>query len=245
MNPEQTFILTLDCDWAPDFILDEVREMLLKKNAHATLFITHSSEALSAWKQEKIFELGWHPNFMTGSTQGENPFQVAKYLNAIAPNATSMRTHNLMQSTPLLKDFLQNTPSILNDTSLYLPNQIHINSFKLHLGNKISIKRFPFCWEDDLHLLSNGGFNFSWLPFRTKGICILNFHPIHIYLNTNDFSVYHRIRALGPMSSLTEKQLSPFRNSQSGIGTLFSKALDSLDFSNNLGEFAERENDNP
>ncbi len=244
MNPDQTFILTLDCDWAPDFILDEVREMLLRKGAHTTLFITHPSEALKNWEKEKIFELGWHPNFMPGSSQGENPSQVANYLNEIAPNAISMRTHNLMQSTPLIKDFLKYAPSILNDTSLYLPNQIHINSFQLHLGNNLSINRFPFCWEDDLHLLSGGDLDFPWLPFSTKGICILNFHPIHIYLNTNDFSVYHRIRVLGPMASLTEKQLSPFRNAHIGIGTLFSKALDSLDFSNTLGEFASKENDN-
>ena len=83
MTPARACILTLDCDWAPDFMLDHVREKLAAAGAHATLFVTHPSQALDAWKASPDLELGWHPNFLPGSTQGGDPEAVAAYLESI------------------------------------------------------------------------------------------------------------------------------------------------------------------
>ncbi len=239
--PARTFILTLDCDWAPDFVLDHVREMLDGKHAHATLFVTHPSSALAAWKASSRFELGWHPNFLPGSTQGRDPAAVAAYLETIAPGARSMRTHDLFQSTSLLRDFLSKAPRIRYDTSLYLPGQASLAGFDLLFGADTKLRRYPFVWEDDLHLLAGGTGDFRLADLPAQGLCIVNFHPIHIYLNTADFSDYAKVRALGPMQALTAAQMEPFRNPAAGIGTVFANALETVDFSKHLAEFAEWE----
>lgn len=43
---KDTALLTLDIDWAPDFIIDEVVSILVKNNVKATWFITHNSPAI-------------------------------------------------------------------------------------------------------------------------------------------------------------------------------------------------------
>ncbi len=235
---KRTFILTLDCDWAPDFILDQVRESLAANNVHATLFVTHPSPALESWQRTSGIELGWHPNFLSTSTQGPDPKSVADYLEGFAPGAVSMRTHDLYQSTSLLRDFLAQATRIRYDTSLYLPGQKSLSAFDLPLGTGRTIRRYPFLWEDDLHLMAGGTGSFRLAEIQSQGLCIVNFHPIHIYLNTIDFSTYTKVRALGPMQSLTAAQVEPFRNPGSGIGTVFQNALERLDLSMNLAEFA-------
>ena len=240
-GPARTFILTMDCDWAPDFVLDHVREMLERKSAHATLFVTHPAAALHAWKASSRFELGWHPNFLPGSTQGRDTAAVAAYLDAVAPGARSMRTHGLLQSTSLFQDFLSRAPRIRYDTSLYLPGQDEVRGFDLKLGAGTQLRRYPFVWEDDLHLLAGGAGDFRLADLAARGLCIVNFHPIHIYLNTADFSDYAKVRALGPMQALTAAQMEPYRNQgnrAAGIGTIFADALETLDFSRHLAEFA-------
>lgn len=234
----KTFVLTLDCDWAPDFILDYVREKLEQHKVHATLFVTHASEALNFWKKNSAFELGWHPNFHANSTQGNDPISVAKTMKTIFPGAISMRTHDLYQSTSILKSFLTFAPEIKLDTSIYLPNQKSICPFDLHFGRNQILRRFPFVWEDDLHLLNGGNGDYLFSTLKTEDLCILNFHPIHIYLNTIDLTVYQKVRALGPMHQLTREQLAPFKNQAKGIETLFLNAISSLSFQMNLAEFA-------
>src|SRR5690606_37916543 len=209
--------------------------------AHATLFVTHPSPALDSWRTATGLELGWHPNFRPGSTQGKSPAEVAAYLEAIAPGARSMRTHDLHQSTSLFREFLGHARSLRYDSSQYVPGQDHLRSFDLGLGGSRSIKRFPFLWEDDLHLAAGGTAAFRFSRLTAGGLRILNFHPIHIYLNTADFADYERVRALGPMHALTAAQIGPHRNSGRGIATLFADALANLDFSLNLEEFAAHE----
>ena len=238
---KRNFILTLDCDWAPDFMLDAVRENIAAKNAHATLFVTHPCPALQAWVATPGIEMGWHPNFLSASTQGRDPKSVAAYLEGIAPGAISMRTHDLFQSTSLLREFLEQATHIRHDTSLYLPGQKSLTAFDLHLGSGRTLRRYPFLWEDDLHLLAGGSGSFRLGEIDGQGLCIVNFHPIHIYLNTSDFATYNKVRALGPMQSLTAAQVEPFRNPDSGISTIFQNALENLEFSMNLAEFATNE----
>ena len=55
--------ITLDIDWAPDFVLESVIEMVTKANVYATWFITHNTPLLETLAQNPKFELGIHPNF--------------------------------------------------------------------------------------------------------------------------------------------------------------------------------------
>ena len=58
----QTF-LTIDIDWAPDFVILDTVELLLKYNVVATILVTHDSPLLQDLRSHKNFEFGIHPNF--------------------------------------------------------------------------------------------------------------------------------------------------------------------------------------
>jgi hypothetical protein len=49
-----------------------------------------------------LFEIGLHPNFANNSTQGDNVDDILKKLKEIVPNAESIRTHGLLQSSEIL-----------------------------------------------------------------------------------------------------------------------------------------------
>lgn len=231
-------ILTLDCDWAPDFVLADVLERVARKGAHATIFVTHPTPVIKGLGPEGRLELGWHPNFLQGSTQGGTPEAVADYLGAIVPKARSMRSHDLITGTRLFREFLAAAPHLRYDSSVYLPRQKHVSGSDIRFGGKAHIKRFPISWEDDCHLMEKGGFPFRLGDLPTLGTCVVDFHPIHVWLNTADLKVYEKLKAKGPLQDLKEKDLLPLRNKGQGIATVFEQALDKLDFSLNLSERA-------
>jgi hypothetical protein len=234
-------ILTLDCDWAPDFALEHVRGLIASRNAHATLFATHPSRALEAWKRTPGLEIGWHPNLLPGSSHGKNPAEAAAYLESFAPGARGMRTHGLLQSTGLLAALAAAAPSLRYDASLYVPGQTSLRGFDFPLPGGRSLRRYPFAWEDDLHLAAAGPLAPPLIGLPSEGLCIFNFHPIHVYLNTADMRDYERVKAQGPLADLAPAQVDPHRRSGAGIGSLFAWALDQCDFSLNLGEWADSE----
>ena len=122
---ESTFMelmaLTIDIDWAPDFMIDFAAEALAARRVCATWFVTHSSPAVDRLRQHpKLFELGIHPNFQPGSTHGKEWAEVLDHCMGLVPDATSMRTHDLFQSTKLLDMIITQTP-IITDLTLFLP----------------------------------------------------------------------------------------------------------------------------
>ena len=44
---KKSVILTFDIDWAPDFIIKDIAEVLIKKNIPSVWFVTHESEILN------------------------------------------------------------------------------------------------------------------------------------------------------------------------------------------------------
>jgi hypothetical protein len=235
------FFLTLDCDWAPDFAIAHARALIASRNAHATLFATHPSPALEAWKRTPGLEVGWHPNLLPGSSHGKTPAEAAAYLEGFAPGARGMRTHGLLQSTGLLAALAAAAPSLRYDASLYVPGQASLRGFDFPLPGGKSLRRYPFAWEDDLHLAAAGPLAPPLAGLPSEGLCILNFHPIHVYLNTSDMRDYERVKALGPLASLAPSQVDPHRRIGPGIGSLFEWALGHCDFPLNLGEWLESE----
>lgn len=228
-------ILTLDCDWAPDFVLSDVLERVARKGAHATVFATHPTPVLEGLAPGGRLELAWHPNFLPGSTQGSTPREVAEYLSAFAPKALSMRTHGLVTGTALFREFLEAAPHLRYDSSVYLPGQKHISGADTRFGGKARILRFAISWEDDCHLLEKGDLPFQPKDIGTLGTCVLDFHPIHVWLNTADLKIYDKLKGLGPLQKLKPADLEPYRNRKGpGIGDVFDLALGTLEFAETL-----------
>ncbi len=185
--------LTIDIDWAPDFIIDYVRETLIERGVRATFFITHESPALRRLKDRPdLFELGIHPNFLPGSTQGKSIGGVLEHCMALAPSATSMRTHCLHQSTPILQQVITDTP-IDTDVSLLMSAIRPLTPFEHRYGDG-SLLRIPYGWEDTFSMESR---DMSRPPIdpASTGLQVLAFHPIHIYLNSASMDDYTRLKA--------------------------------------------------
>ena len=95
--------LTFDIDWAPDWVIEDLLEILDSKDVKATIFCTHKTE-MNQEICHRGHNLGIHPNFMQGSTQGESVKEIINNLLDLVPNAKCIRNHGLYQSTRLLYD---------------------------------------------------------------------------------------------------------------------------------------------
>ena len=56
-HSENEIALTLDVDWAPDFMIDFAAEILVEHGVRATWFVTHDSPALTRLRAQPILSL--------------------------------------------------------------------------------------------------------------------------------------------------------------------------------------------
>lgn len=219
----QNPILTLDVDWAPDFIIEDIAKRISKKKIKATWFITHYSEIIESLKLNPLFELGIHPNFNTNSTQGKDPDDILKNLKKIIPKAKSIRTHGLIQSTEILLKFKKY--NIKNDVSILLSNE---HDLKPHYSKYLGIFRFPFFWEDDVEIMENSNWEGVKKKINIKGLKIFNFHPIHIFLNSDDMKNYNKLKKKYSLQDLDRDIVTKYINQNLGAGTFFDEFLENL-----------------
>jgi hypothetical protein len=222
-------VLTLDVDWAPDFMIDFAAQILLEHRVRATWFITHDSPALQRLRaQPDLFELGIHPNFLTGSTHGQTPEAVLRHCMSLVPEALSLRTHALYQSTPLLARILASTP-IRNEASLYLPHAPSLFPFEYEWHGR-TLLRIPHFWEDDFEMArARPIWSLEPLLKIGSGLKVFDFHPIHVYLNSCNFDPYEALKQQVP-NLVGARQSDVASCVQKGIGTrvLFAEVVEHL-----------------
>jgi hypothetical protein len=197
---EPLVAITIDVDWAPDACIDAVASLLLDAGVNATWFLTHDSPAVSRLRQHAPhFELAWHPNFFPGSTHGASEHEVLAYCGRLAPEATVMRTHGLLQSTRLL-DTLRRTTGIRTDVSLLLRHQPSLTPHLLPLPSG-ALLRVPFWWEDDIEMHARDPLWHLAQAFHdgAPGWRVLNFHPIHVMLEAHSMVPYESLKQRFPV----------------------------------------------
>lgn len=191
--------LTFDIDWAPDWAIDVVLDILTRKAVKATFLITHATDRLRSIQHEG-HEVGIHPNFDVASTQGGTVEAVMAYLEEIAPNARVMRSHGLLMSTAILERALRQNKHIQYDLSL-LTLGVPLTTKIPWRFNGQTCDRLNYSWEDDLFFDT---VDYGWRPlFESNSLAIANFHPIHVSLNTSNFSQYDRYRSTNVASNST------------------------------------------
>jgi hypothetical protein len=216
------YLITLDTDWVSDPVVSEVSDYLVANRIKSTWFITHSSPAIKhLFDKPDLFEVGIHPNFREGSTQGDTPREILKRLLEIAPQSKSLRTHSLFQSTPLLI-MMRHEFNILHDVSLYLPETPNIVPHEVQLYQK-SLWRCPYFWEDSFELLKpQRNFSFSDAKYHVPGVKIFSFHPIHVLLNSNTVDTYERIKLETDVRKCSISDCKRYTNDvEKGAGTFF------------------------
>ncbi|HEX2544606.1 MAG TPA: hypothetical protein VHL79_07000 [Ramlibacter sp.] len=183
--------LTLDIDWAHDEVLAACIDLVEQAGVAATWFITHDTPLLQRLVANPRFELGIHPNFnplLAGET-AMKPEAVLERLLGLVPQARSVRSHSLVQSTGLHQLFAAR--GLTHDCNHYVPHQsgIALRPWPLWTG----LVKVPHFWEDDLACAYGVG-----LPEgpATAGLQVYDFHPIHVFLNTETLERYERTRPL-------------------------------------------------
>ena len=216
-------ILTFDTDWAPDYAIDYVSQKLEKFKLKATWFVTHDSPAIQRLKNNPLFELGIHPNFSTNSTQGNSMDEILQNLKKIIPKAKSIRTHGLLQSTEILLKFEKY--KIENDVSILFYNEPFL---KPHYSKPFKILRMPYYWEDDVAMMSENDWNDVKTHMAVTGLKIFDFHPIHIFLNSNSMEEYNKIKTKS-YPNIDETELLKSRNKTKGTNVFFENLIERID----------------
>ena len=181
--------ITSDIDWAPDEVIQDTVDLFQKYNVKCTLFCTHDTNVIKKSNRD-LFEIAIHPNFnntLNGSSN-KRPDEIIEEIFKIYPEAEGVRSHSLTNSTPLLNLFSKVGFKYVSNTLIPYSNNIEITKL---WNNMVSI---PINWEDDVHMMYENSFENSKLQINQNNLNVFNFHPIHVYLNTEKISDYENAK---------------------------------------------------
>lgn len=186
--------ITIDVDWAHDAILEYAIDIFERHDLSVTWFLTHKTGLLERIRENPKFELGIHPNFnplLKGDiTNGSSAIEVFCKLLDIAPEAKSFRSHSLLQSSPLLN--IAKEIGLTHDANSYIPHSSGIELAPWTHWN--GLIRVPHFWEDDV--CWQDGFKAPPSALLSSpGLKVFDFHPIHIFLNTDSDQRYSQARS--------------------------------------------------
>ncbi|MFZ4592463.1 MAG: hypothetical protein ACOYN6_15785 [Ignavibacteria bacterium] len=204
----RVFAFTLDIDWATEEVIYEITKIFSEHKIKCTLFCTHKSDVLSNI-DAKLFEIALHPNY--NSIFGNKPESIHNTfdkLHSIFPQARGVRAHSGTQSSVLSEFYVSR--GIKYESNIISPYCSHLKPFKLWNG----LYRIPFNWEDDVHYLYGHSFKNCKMNLSNRYL-IFNFHPIHIYLNTENEERYKSAKEFYHYTS----KLKPFINTSEIKGT--------------------------
>lgn len=228
MTPDNQVVLTIDVDWAPDFMIDATAALLTDREVRATWFVTHRSPAIERLRERPdLFELGVHPNFLAGSSHGTTPEAVLAHCRELVPDAVSVRTHSLAQSTPLLDAMA--AAGLRIECSLYTERLGNPPLFEQWTPGG-TLVRVPFVWEDDLEARRPDPlWGLARLARAGAGLQVMDFHPVHVYLNSGTPAGYTRLKQSGrPVIDLCAEDCEGLVGDDAGAGSTFVEAADHL-----------------
>lgn len=209
--------LTVDIDWAPDYMLAPMIDVLEKHNLTATIFATHKSPLLEMIEKRGIHEIGLHPNLCEGSSQGKSLDEVMRTLSDVASQPKGVRFHRLgheYRDLVRLQDY-----GITYDVSRLNFNCSHLRPTFHH---DLNLTLLTYSWEDGVAegVVTRGGDAFA--DIESPGIKILNFHPLNVYMNFANSLERELFQSEHPrFSSLPESALKPRNRKAGGSGDVF------------------------
>ena len=220
-------VITIDLDWAPDYMIEPMADALIERNVRATWLVTHGSPAIDALRDRPdLFELGIHPNFQPGSSHGSTPEEIVDHCMSLVPSARCVRSHGLVQSTRLLHE-LGRREELCVDLSLYLHRCRHAVPCRFDYRGA-SLLRLPHVWEDDLEM-ENSDVHWRLDPIlRLDGLKILDFHPVHVFLNCPTGEAYGILKRRGPIDAVPVSYAGRLQRMGEGPATMFAHVVNYL-----------------
>ena len=185
--------LTFDLDWVCNEVVADTLDLVELADVAATWFVTHDTPLISRIRANPKFELGIHPNFnflIEGNPQnGKNAEEVVDRLLAIVPEAKVVRSHSMVQSSRLSQLFVDK--GLTHECNHLIPEQANIALKPWRLWN--GLIEVPHFWEDDAVCIYERNTPIVDLLARV-GLKVFDFHPIHVFLNTECLDRYERTR---------------------------------------------------
>lgn len=192
---QNSLFLTFDVDWAHDEVISDVVDLLESYDVPATWFVTHKSPVLDRLRANPKFELGIHPNFnflLEGdSRNGRNASEVVDRLLEFVPGCKSIRSHSICQSSRLTNLFQERGMEFESNDYMSFTQAFEIKPWTAESG----MIKVPYFFSDELTCLSDSCLSMNDLA-KFPGLKIFDFHPIHVYLNTESLDRYTRTRSL-------------------------------------------------
>jgi len=191
---------TFDVDRAPGWCLEQCVRACTERGDPCTVFATHPSPLLADLAREEGVEIGIHPNFLEGSTQGDTHARVLEFCLEMAPAARSMRTHALYHSSRLFSLIGERYPQLDVDASLFLPGHAGLRPVDW-LYDGVHIVRVPYYWEDDDAVFAPG-WRWDGPPPPSDGLKVFDFHPVLVALTAFVVALVLARRSLDAHSAL-------------------------------------------
>lgn len=190
--PTAPLCLTIDIDWAHDIVIADTLSLIAEAGVAATWFVTHPTPVLADIRATPRQELGLHPNFnplLDGAAGSAK--ETLLLLRDIVPEAVSVRSHSLVRSSRLSVLFRE--LGLTHESNYFLPPSAGpaIEPWLDFSG----LVQVPIRWEDDVRLLDET----IGEPVTHLGEIrplTVDFHPIHLFLNTTCIAEYEQARAI-------------------------------------------------
>jgi hypothetical protein len=213
------FVLTSDLDWCSEYCAESLLSIAERFSIKPTIFVTHRSAAISRAARDGRVELGIHPNFLAGSTQGGSLEQIIEHVLELAPDAVAVRCHRHFTSPEIERAMFARGLRIDGNTYHHLARNLK------PLALKCGLLRFPVFFEDDCHWTAHDTWRFAdhAVDFFSPGVKVLNFHPFLIALNAPDGAFY--LRHKHRIQTLTATDARELRHAGDGIATFLSEAI--------------------
>ena len=223
---ECIFCVTTDLDWASETAIGETFRFFREMDIPLTVFATHDSAVVKAAAGANEIMLGWHPNFMPGSSQGNSYAEIIAFLDNLYPHARGFRSHRYYDVNDILE--------LLYDYGIFWDSNVctfmqNIPPF-LHRSGMI---RFPIFWEDGAHLLNQCDFNAkSYLErFLSPGLRVINIHPMHLMINSPDFKYMRNIKnsvSREEWNAMDWETINKLKHNGEGIATFIADIITAI-----------------
>ena len=217
------FCLTGDCDWASEYCIKDLVPLLQGYGVRPTIFVTHKSPALERYRTSGVVQLGVHPNFLPGSSHGDDYLSIIDHVFGLVPNAETFRSHCFFDHTRIGWEMYRR--GVRYDSNLCLYLQPHL----VPLRHGTGLVRFPVFWEDDIHWeIAKGDWDLDKLlpAFLSPGLKILNFHPFFVAANIPNAEYYRRVK--DHIRTLSAETIAEVRYQGRGTRSFLIDLLDRL-----------------
>lgn len=182
---EKMLCLTIDIDWAHDVVIADTLELIEHHGFKVTWFFTHKTPMYEEIRAARGHEVGVHPNFNPLLEAGGGTAQeILTRVLDVVPGALCVRSHSLLRSSRI--DVLFRSVGLTHESNYFIPPSL--GSLPVW-RDSFGLIQVPIRWEDDVRLIDAS----IGEPVHLLGQIaplILDFHPIHIFLNTvtpNDY----------------------------------------------------------